>query len=214
MATKRSHDQRVGPSHQRAGGALPNSQEAGQPSADMVLAVVGLLDRPGASRRIDLALPVPADLDLPLATVTEPIRLRGEVAGVVEGVLVRGALSADLRLRCARCLNDVPFQFVTDVVELYSDPLRSGLPRSMDALPEDAVEEGYEIIDKAIDLETLVRDALVLAVPYQPLCDIACKGLCPICGGNRNEVECACQETSTDPRWAALAHLRLRADGA
>lgn len=188
----------------------------------MVLPIAGLLDRPGASRRIDLALPVPEDLDLLLGTVADPIRLEGEVAGVVEGVLVRGVLSGDMRLRCSRCLEDVAAQIVTDVVELFSDPLRvkrlgagmrGGQPRELDVASEDVIEEGYEITDETIDLDTLVRDALVSVVPYQPLCDVACKGLCPVCGGNRNEVECACQETTSDPRWAVLENLRLKADG-
>jgi uncharacterized protein len=46
-------------------------------------------------------------------------------------------------------------------------------------------------------------------VPYQPLCDAACRGLCPVCGANRNEVDCDCAEPAGDPRWAALEGLRL-----
>ncbi|MGH8896574.1 MAG: YceD family protein [Egibacteraceae bacterium] len=192
-------------------------------TTDTVLSVAGLIDRPGASRWVDLALPVPGDLDLLLATVAEPIRLTGEVAGVVAGVLVRGVLGADLRLQCARCLEDIAVAVATDVVELFSDPLRvdrlragaRGVrPRKLVVAPEAVIEEGYQIADGTINLDTLVRDALVSAVPCQPLCDIACKGLCPVCGINRNEVECACQETATDPRWMALESLRLKADGA
>lgn len=192
-------------------------------TTDTVLSVAGLIDRPGASRRVDLALPVPGDLDLLLATVAEPIRLAGEVAGVVEGVLVRGVLGADLRLQCARCLEDIAAAVATDVVELFSDPLRvdrlragarGAQPRKLVVAPQAVIEEGYQIADGTINLDTLVRDALVSAVPCQPLCDVACKGLCPACGINRNEVECACQVTAADPRWAPLENLRLKADGA
>jgi uncharacterized protein len=188
-------------------------------TTDTVLLVADLIGRPGTSRRVDLALPVPRDLGLQLATVTEPIRLTGEVANVVEGVLVRGVLAADIRLQCARCLEDIAAHIAVDVVELFSDPLRaagtrSGEPCKPDIPAEDVVEEGYEITNDTIDLDMLIRDNLVSAVPWRPLCDAACKGLCPICGANHNEAECACQETTTDPRWAALKNLRLKADGA
>jgi uncharacterized protein len=176
---------------------------------DTVLSVVDLIDRPGISRRFDLALPVPEGLDLLLATVAEPVRLTGEVAGVVEGVLVRGVLSADLRLQCARCLEDIAVQIAEDVVELFSDPLRGP-----DVAHEDVIEEGYQVINDTIDLDTLIRDALVSAVPWRSLCDAACKGLCPTCGLNRNEGECTCQETTIDLRWAPLENLRLNADDA
>lgn len=178
-------------------------------SPNTVLPVTGLIGQPGASRRIDLALPVPEGLNLLLATVGEPLRLTGEVTGVVEGVLVRGLLRADVRLQCARCLEDIPSQIAADVVELFIDPLRGP-----ELTPGGLTDEGYEITDDTIDLDTLVRDALVSAVPGQPLCDAACKGLCPMCGINRNEVECACQDTATDPRWAVLENLRSKPEGA
>lgn len=190
---------------------------------DTVLSIADVIGRPGASRQVDLVLPVPEGLDLLLARVTEPIRLTGEVCSVVDGVLVRGVLGADLWLQCARCLEDVAVQIFADVAELFSDPLqvdrleaeaRGAQPRKLGPALEGAIEEGYQLTDDAIDLDALVRDALVLLVPCQPLCDSACKGLCPVCGVNRNEVECACQETTIDQRWAVLENLRLKADGA
>jgi len=171
-----------------------------------VLQVSELIDQPGVSRRVDLALPVPAGLDLPLVQVVEPVRLTGEVAGVVEGLLVRGCLHVRLDAQCARCLVELKQDVSSDVAELFSDP-------RTDLGPENAVEEGYEIVDGTIDLDTLVRDALVPAVPYQLLCDAACRGLCPRCGSNRNEVDCACPEPAADSRWAALESLRLPGDG-
>ena len=60
-----------------------------------------------------------------------------------------------------------------------------------------------------IDLDTLLRDALVPAVPYRPLCDPDCKGLCASCGVNRNETTCDCVDVTVDARWSALEGLRL-----
>jgi uncharacterized protein len=188
-------------------------------TTDTVLPVADLIGRPGASRRVDLALPVPEDLDLPLATVIPPIRLTGEVANVVEGVLVRGVLDVDMQLQCARCLEDMATRITVEVVELFRDPLRgAGAPtiesRKQEFSAEDVVEKGYEITHDNIDLDTLLRDNVASAVPWQPLCGTDCKGLCAVCGANRNEVECSCAETTTDPRWAALENLDLKADGA
>jgi uncharacterized protein len=171
---------------------------------DTMLQVADLIDRPGVSRRVDLTLPTPAGLDLVLATVVEPLRLEAEIANVVEGLLVRGMLCAGLRVQCARCLADLEVEVAADVTELVTD---TDVERGEEA------EEGYEIADGAIDLDTLLRDALVPAVPYQPLCDEACRGLCAVCGSNRNEVDCDCDEPTGDPRWSALEGLRLRVLG-
>ena len=173
---------------------------------DTVLQVADLVDRPGTSRRVQLALPAPADLDLPLTSVVEPVRLDGEIASVVEGLLVRGMLRADLRMQCSRCLTDLGVEVAADVTELFINEARIVAPAA-------EVEEGYEIRDAAIDLDTLVRDALVPAVPYQALCESACRGLCPTCGVNLNEVAGDHgHEPVGDPRWAALETLRLPPD--
>ncbi len=169
---------------------------------DRTLGVADIVDRPGASRRVDLAMPAAADLDLDLATIDSDVRLAGVVESVVDGVLVRGTLSADVTLSCARCLVDLRRPVSADVVELFTDPATT------DA--DDDVDAGYEISDGVIDLDTLIRDALVPAVPYQPLCDEACKGLCAQCGANHNETGCTCTDHTADPRWAALEGLRLR----
>ena len=168
---------------------------------DRVLRVADLLDRPGASRRVDLVLPPAPDLELDLARLVGDIRLDGVVESVVDGLLVRGVVSADLAMSCARCLTDLSQDVNADVVELFSDPAA--------AESTDDVEAGYEITDGTLDLDTLLRDALVPAVPYRPLCQEDCKGLCAQCGVNRNDTDCNCVDITTDARWAALESLRL-----
>lgn len=169
---------------------------------DRIVRVADLIDRPGASRRVDLAMPAAADLVLDLATIEGDLRLAGVIESVVDGLLVRGTLAADLDVACARCLVQVQQPVAVDVVELFTDPAQVD--------PDDDYDAGYEITDGTIDLDTLIRDALVPAVPYQPLCDAACQGLCAQCGTNRNEADCACTEETVDARWAALEGLQLR----
>lgn len=165
------------------------------------LGVHDLLDRPGASRPLDLELEVPADVDLPLVEEVSPLRLQGVAEGVVEGILVRGTLTAEVTVGCARCLKPVSVGLSTEVAELYSDPATADEPGD--------VEAGYELADGEIDLDTLLRDALVPALPQAPLCRPDCQGLCATCGADRNVTTCDCAEDTADHRWAALEGLRL-----
>lgn len=174
---------------------------------DHVLPITDLLHRPGASRRVDLDVDMPRGLPLPLVEVRDRLRLAGVIESVVDGLLVRGSLQATVRMSCARCLTDIEDDVRTDVVELFADPTA---PRDED----DEVEPGYEIHEGTIDLDTLLRDALVPATPYQPLCRDDCRGLCALCGADRNTVACGCEDEVTDPRWAALEGLRLPPYGA
>lgn len=175
---------------------------------DHVLTVTDLLHRPGASRRVDLDVDTPAGLTLALVDVRDPLHLAGVIESVVDGLLVRGSVRATVRMSCARCLADIEDELHADVVELFADP---SAPRDAD---DDEVEGGYEIHEGTIDLDTLLRDALVPATPYQPLCRDECQGLCPTCGVDRNAVACGCKDEVHDSRWAALEGLRLPPDGA
>lgn len=172
---------------------------------DHMLKVTDLIDRPGASRQVRLAVPPPEDLELPLVVVREPLELDGVIESVVDGLLVRGALHADLALECARCLAPTGERARADVVELFVDPAR---------VPPDAEppEPGYEITDGHIDLDALLRDSLAPAAPRKPLCRPDCAGLCAECGANLNEGACSCADDDVDPRWAALGELDLPED--
>jgi uncharacterized protein len=178
---------------------------------DRVLKVADLVGRPGASRPLALEFDAPEDLDLPLAEVSGRLRLAGVLESVVEGLLIRGVVHATLELACARCLSEFREHLSVPVVELFTDPqLNPQLSESFRSRGGDReVEPGYEIRDQRIDLDTLLRDTLVPAVPLQPRCRPNCRGLCPLCGQNRNEAECACHEEVSDSRWAALQTLRL-----
>lgn len=172
---------------------------------DHMLKVADLVDRPGASRQVQLAVPVPADFRLPLVAVREPLELDGVIESVVDGLLVRGSLHVDLALECARCLAPLNERVGAEVVELFVDPAR---------VPPEAEppEPGYEITDGHIDLDALLRDSLAPAAPSQPLCRPDCAGLCASCGANLNERACGCRDEAADPRWAALADVEVPDD--
>jgi uncharacterized protein len=70
-------------------------------------------------------------------------------------------------------------------------------------------EESYA--GKVIDVDPVVREQIVLALPPYPVCGEGCKGLCSVCGANLNEGECGCDRRVPDPRWAGLEKLRQKA---
>ena len=109
-------------------------------------------------------------------------------------ILVTGTVAAPWEGECRRCLGRASGTLTTSVRELFEDH------------PDP--EETYKLQGDQLDLEPLVRDAVLLELPQAPLCAEACAGLCPTCGVNRNEVQCSCKTEATDPRWAALDVLR------
>ena len=172
--------------------------------SDSRLSVVDLLRRPGTSRTLALELDPPGDLPLPLVDAVGPLRLEGVLESVVDGLLVRGRLHTRVALACARCLSPMEAQVSADVAELYSDPAELDSPEDLDP--------GYEISEGQIDLDTLLRDTLVPAVPVAPHCRDDCAGLCATCGADRNLEDCDCVEVVSDTRWTALEGLRLADD--
>ncbi|WP_052666414.1 YceD family protein [Nitriliruptor alkaliphilus] len=139
--------------------------------------------------------------------IVDPIRLDLHLDSVVEGILVRGRIDVELVLPCARCLEPQGTDRTLEVAELFLDPTKR----------EDDTDEdpGYELVDDrtAIDLSTLVRDAVVIDLPTRILCREDCQGLCPVCGTDRNTRDCGHgEESEPDARWAKLAELDLPRD--
>jgi uncharacterized protein len=160
-----------------------------------------LLEQPGSSRTVHVDEPVPG-LRTELADVPDDAPIAGDLTleSVSEGIYVSGRVRGRFAMRCARCLKEFTRGFDLEMAEL--------VPR--EASPED----DYALAsDLTLDPEPMVRDAVVLEMPFSPLCRPDCLGLCEICGGDRNLGECPGHEAS-DPRWAGLDALRLDDDEA
>jgi len=143
-----------------------------------------------------IGIPEGADLDLFL-----------RLESVMEGVLVSGSVEAEARGECVRCLDEVVRDVTVDLTELFSYPERA--QAASQAGDED--EESHELEGDLLDLEGVIRDSVVPALPFQPLCQPDCPGLCPECGArladdpnHRHEI--------IDPRWSALEGVLRRAD--
>jgi uncharacterized protein len=153
-----------------------------------------LLEHPGAAKTVHVGEAVPG-LHTELADVPEDAPLQGDLTleSVVDGIYVHGRVVGRFTMRCARCLKTFERDFDVALDELYVRQLG----------PEDDYALTPEL---TLDPEPMLRDAVVLEMPFSPLCRPDCLGLCPICGGDRNLGECPGHET-TDPRWAALEGL-------
>jgi len=122
-----------------------------------------------------------------------PIRLDLSVESVVEGVLVTGTAEVRLEGQCARCLEAIADVTEIDLQDLFCHP-----DKELDDPEASRIEE------ELIDLEPLLRDAVVLDLPFTPLCRPDCEGLCPDCGANLNAAPDHRHDDRVDPRWAGL----------
>ena len=141
-----------------------------------------------------------------------------------ENVFARGQLTGSVEVACSRCVGPVripidealqvtflPAARMPDVeADDAEDHTADG--RDVDAEPEvdtDADDlDVYPYQGEEIDLEPLLREQIVLAVPFAPLCSESCRGLCPVCGIDRNTGSCTCDTAPPDPRWSALKNLK------
>ena len=160
-----------------------------------------LLQKPGAHKHVVVRAPL-EDLATPVASVPHdrPVTVDAEIESVVEGLLVSGTVSATVLTACVRCLRQFDQELEVPVRELFA--LEPGAEE----------DEGYAVLpDDRLPLDTMARDALVLGFPAFPLHRPDCAGLCPVCGADRNTVDCGHGDAEpTDPRWAGLAGLTLQ----
>jgi len=124
----------------------------------------------------------------------------------VEDIRVVGDFSTEIEARCARCVEPVPTKIGGDFDLLYR-PLGVDAGRDERSISEAETEIGY-YSGEGIDLEDVLREQILLALPAKIVCRDSCRGLCPRCGKNLNVESCACEEEPPDPRWAALAELK------
>ncbi|MFJ6213172.1 YceD family protein [Streptomyces sp. NPDC092296] len=142
-----------------------------------------------------------------------PVELDLRLESVVEGVLVTGTAAARLRGECVRCLEPVEDDLEVDFQELYYYP-EDDRVRGVAAGPsdEDDEEETYRLEGDLFDLQAVLRDAVVLALPLQPVCQDDCLGLCSECGARLSD-DPDHHHDAVDPRWAALQGLSAAPEG-
>lgn len=152
-------------------------------------------------RSLTRVVTAPAGLGTEVIGVPEGSELDLELRleSVLDGVLVSGVVRGSAAGECVRCLDAVEVDVQASVTELYVYP-----GHTVDGDGED--DEVRELQDDLIDLEPALRDTVVPALPYRPLCRPDCPGLCPECGARLADAPDH-RHDRIDPRWAALAGL-------
>ncbi|MGO4258831.1 YceD family protein [Marmoricola sp. RAF53] len=157
--------------------------------------------RPGSQRTVTFPAEAPAELGIEILGVPEGSQIDFDLRleAVMEGVLVTGTASADLVGECARCLEPIEDDVTIDIQELYL----YGEPGDGDDEDDDVSRTEGDLVD----LEPVLRDAVVLALPFQPLCQDDCPGLCTECGARLADDPGHRHDEPVDPRWATLGQL-------
>jgi len=149
--------------------------------------------------RVPPIVALPSMLAAP-ATVNGKIRLAGSE------VFVNGHVDTRAQIECDRCLKPVEVPVSGDFELEY---ITGSEYETSSAAELTEAEMSVSVFDgKAIDVDEVVKEQILLAVPTRMLCREDCKGICPECGSDRNTGECSCVTSEIDPRWAALKNLK------
>lgn len=140
----------------------------------------------------------PAQLDLTPddAPLEGNIQVEGTISNGGDVLLLQAEEKFVCHGTCARCLKDVRMDLSAHVEERY-------YPEGTAGLEEDAFTYQFDVVD----VTDALRESLLLAIPARVLCKPDCKGICPVCGADRNVTECHCDTRSIDPRLEALKAL-------
>ena len=185
---------------------MPNTRK-NAPRGALVFDMRTLGRQAGSAKTQQLTVPAPDDMRLELARVPVGADMQLDVRfeAVTEGVLVTGSATAPLARECARCLAPLATAVAASFTELYLYPRdRHDKHDRFDENTEQDDEELY-LDGDLLDLEPVLRDAVVLALPMSPLCREDCPGLCVECGVPLADAGPGHgHEDAPDPRWAGL----------
>ena len=120
---------------------------------------------------------------------------------------IQGRITVEMAAQCDRCLGRARFP-LDQSFDLMYHPMAEIAQDEEVAIDADEAEIGfYE--GSGIELEIILREQVLLALPMQRVCSETCKGICPVCGRNRNETECECRAEDPDDRWKAFRSLKI-----
>jgi DUF177 domain-containing protein len=131
-----------------------------------------------------------------------PVRFDVTLTNVGTGIVASGTAVASVKTPCVRCLCDTCLEFEAEVEGFYV------LPGDAEGLPEEQEFE-YIAADMSVDLEPVISASLVVELPFAPVHDPDCKGICPACGGDLNISACDCRAAAPPSPFDALKELRV-----
>ena len=161
----------------------------------LVVGVKDLVHQAGEMRELTLELVAPEKYGEAMATVPggTPMTLELRLEGLHEGILATGDLVVDASAEGVRCLDPFSFELRVDFQELFAYS-------STDS-------DSYTVANDSVDLGSIIRDAVVLELPFQPVCASECFGLDPVTGEKRTAPPAQSETEEIDPRWQELSKL-------
>jgi uncharacterized protein len=161
----------------------------------LVLGVKDLVHQPGEMREVTLTVDAPEKYGEAMAVVPQgtPLEISLRLEGLHEGILATGEVSVLAVAECVRCLDSFPMGLQVDFQELFAY--------------SQGQADSYTVVDDSLDLGDIIRDAVVLDLPFQPVCKPDCFGLDPETGEKRTEPWSEKDTEAIDPRWQALSEL-------
>ena len=156
--------------------------------------------RAGEMKEYHLKLDIPESIGIDVISVPKGVLdLDLRIESVAEGVLATGEFQTGAKGECIRCLDPIDLPLSKNFQELYA--------YKADPESEESEEEQLLMDGDYIDLEAPIRDAIVLALPINPVCDEECEGLCPGCGVKWSELPQDHVHEEIDSRWSGLKGL-------
>ncbi|MEE9443833.1 MAG: DUF177 domain-containing protein [candidate division Zixibacteria bacterium] len=118
----------------------------------------------------------------------------------------QGQVKCDAKLECSRCLEPYS-ESLNGRIDFSIQELSDKHPVDTDEVPENEIL--LTSVTKEIDISQPIREALILEIPLKPICAESCRGLCSLCGGNKNVQQCDCRIENADSRWDNLKDLLI-----
>ena len=143
---------------------------------------------------LDIELTTPMGQGAATVPVGEVIELNLRLESVHEGILATGEVDSTAKAECSRCLEPLNLAVEVDFQELFAYSLEQ--------------EDDFLVQDEKIDLEQAITDAVVLSLPFKPVCSEDCLGLCSECGMKMAEDPEHVHEAKIDSRWSELESFR------
>jgi uncharacterized protein len=118
---------------------------------------------------------------------------------------VTGHVSTKIEVACDRCLEPIAIPVDTDFDLVYLPAVYMPKGDEIEVQEKEAEVGFYQ--GEGLELKDVLREQVLLSLPMHRVCRENCRGICPVCGQNRNTAECACHEELVDDRWAGLKNL-------
>jgi uncharacterized protein len=137
----------------------------------------------------------------------EPVDVKGRVRRQDDEIELRGRLSTKVAIACGRCLKSVQLPIELEFSERFTPAVAWKNEEQHELQSEDLDLSLFD--GEVIELDDLVKEEILLALPGHTLCQEECKGLCPTCGSDLNASTCNCTTTQIDSRWEKLKDLQF-----